>query len=210
MTRRLVPFLAAAAILAPHAASAAVSLEVFYGLSRPKAADFSQAVSGTADDPDLYDDSLNVAGGSVLLHLGLLELGAIVDTSWKSGSASQTAIGGLAGVGGDVGGWLRLELLGEVGAQRYGNFAEDPDVVTASSSEEWLAYVGLRPGVAVRVPIGETRKTAVLVGIWGFARWDVTDSTVPVTVGSAGDASAGELELGGTTIGAALRLGLDF
>jgi hypothetical protein len=208
MTRRLVPFLAAAAILAPHAASAAVSLEVFYGLSRPKAADFSAAVSGTADDPDLYDNSVNIAGGNVLLHLGLFELGAIIDTSWKSGQASQTAIGALAGIGGDMGGWLRLELLGEVGGQRYGNFTEDPDIVTASSSSEWLAYVGLRPGIAVRVPVGATRKTAVLVGIWGFARWDLTDATVPVTVGAADD--AGDLELGGTTIGATLRLGLDF
>lgn len=210
MTRRLVPFLAAAAILAPHAASAAVSLEVFYGLARPKAGDFSSAVSGTAEDPDLYDNSVNIAGGNVILHLGILELGAVIDSTWKSGSASQTAIGGLVGLGWDLGGWLRLEALGEVGGQRYGNFAEDPDVVTASSSSEWLAYVGLRPGAAVRIPVGETRKTAVLIGIWAFARWDVTDATVPVTVGSAGGTSAGDLELGGTTIGAALRLGLDF
>lgn len=207
MTRRLVPFLVAAAILAPHAAYAAVSLEALYGLSRPKAADFRRATSGTADDPDLYDNSVNIAGGNLLLHLGWFEIGAIVDHSWKSGSASQTAIGALAGVGYDLGGWLRLEALAEAGGQRYGNFAEDPDI-TSSSSSEWLAYVGLRPGVAVRMPVGATRKTAVLVGIWGFARWDVTDATVPVSV--RGVDNAGDLELGGTTIGATLRLGLDF
>lgn len=210
MIRRLAPFAVAAALLAPGAARAVVSLEVFYGLSRPRADDFRAAASGAANDPNLFSDSLNLAGGNVLFHLGTFEIGAIVDTSWKSGSASQTAIGGLVGIGGDVGRWLRLELLGEVGAQRYGNFAEDPSVVTASSSSEWLAYAGLRPGIAIRMPVGATGRTGVLVGIWGFARWDITDATVPVTVGSAGSASPGDLELGGTTLGATLRLGLDF
>jgi hypothetical protein len=210
MTRRIFPFLVAAALVAPSVASAAVSVEAIYGLARPRADDFSQAASGTANDPDLLASSLNIAGGDLIFHLGTFEIGAIVDTSWKSGSASQTAIGGLIGVGGDVGGWLRLEALGEVGAQRYGNFAENPDIVTSGSSDAWFAYVGLRPGVAVRLPVGQTGKTAVLVGVWGFARWDLTTSTVPVTVGSAGSTSPGEIKLGGTTIGAQLRLGLDF
>ncbi|HET8541169.1 MAG TPA: hypothetical protein VFL83_14945 [Anaeromyxobacter sp.] len=209
MTRRIVPFVAAALLAAPQAARAAVSLEVFYGLSRPESASFSQAASGTANDPDLLASSLNVAGGDVLFHLGLFEIGGIIDTSWKSGSASQTAIGALVGVGGDMGGWLRLEALGELGAQRYGNFAENPNVVTSGSSNEWFMYVGLRPGVAVRMPVGQGN-TAVLVGLWAFARWDLNSSTVPVTVGDADSASPGTLELGGTTIGAQLRLGLDF
>lgn len=209
MIRRIFPILIVAALAVPQAASAAVSLEVFYGLSRPQSDSFSAAVSGAADDPHLIRDSLNIAGGDLLLHLGLLELGAIIDTSWKSGSASQTAIGGLIGVGGDMDGWLRLEALGEIGAQRYGNFAENPNIVTSSSSSEWLAYVGLRPGVAIRIPVGEA-KTGVLVGVWGFARWDLNSSNVPVTVGSAGSTSPGSIKVGGTTIGAELRLGVDF
>lgn len=207
MNRRALPMLLAAALLAPVSASAAVSIEAFYGFTRPPSADFTSAVSGAADDPDLIDNSLNIAGGDIILHLGLLELGAIIDTSWRSGSASQTAIGALVGVGGDVGGNLRLELLGEVGGQRYGNFAENTDVVTASSSEEWLAYVGVRPGVAYRFPMGDL---GVLVGVWGFARWDLSTSDVPLTVGAADDTSAGSVELGGTSIGAVLRFGLDF
>lgn len=211
MTRRLVPILAAAALAAPQAAlaEAGVTLEVFYGLARPEADDFSSAASGVANDPDLLDDSLNIAGGDLIVRFGLFEIGAIVDTSWKSGSGSQTAIGGLVGVGSDVGGWLRLELLGEVGGQRYGNFAENPEVVTSSSSEEWLMYAGLRPGAAIRMPVG-TGDMGVIVGVWGFARWDLQTSNVPVTVGTVDAASPGEIELGGTTIGATLRLGLDF
>lgn len=207
MPRRAAPLLVAAAILAPGAASAAVSIEAFYGFARPPAADFRAATSGAANDPDLIDSSLNIAGGDLILHLGILELGAVGDISWKSGSASQTALGALVGIGGDVRGALRLELLGEIGGHRYGNFAENPNIVTASSSSEWLAYVGVRPGIAYRIPVGDM---GVVVGIWAFARWDLTTKDVPVTVASAGSTSPGTVELGGTTIGAVARFGLDF
>jgi hypothetical protein len=211
MIRRFVPILFAAALaVLPQVARAAVSIEAFYGLSRPKSDSFSSSVSGAANDPHAIADSLNIAGGDLILHMGLFELGAIIDTSWKSGSASQTALGALIGVGGDYAGWLRLEALGELGAQRYGNFANNPDIVTSGSSEEWFMYVGLRPGVAVHIPLGEDGKIGALVGVWGFARWDLTTSTVPVTVGNASSTSAGSLKLGGTTLGAELRLGFEF
>ena len=45
--------------------------------------------------------------------------------------------------------------------------------------------------------------------MWGYARWDVTDKRVPVTAGSDVP-SAGEVDLGGTTIGATLRAGIEF
>ena len=211
MIRRLVPILFLAAVLgAPQAAHAAVSLEVFYGLSRPRADSFSQAVSGTANDPNLIADSLNIAGGDLIFHLGLLEIGGIIDASWKSNSASQTAIGGLIGVGGDWAGWLRLEALGEVGADRYGNFANNPNIVTSGSSNQWFMYVGLRPGVAIHIPVSDEGKVGVLLGVWGFARWDLNTSSMPVTVGSAGSTSPGSIKLGGTTLGAELRLGVEF
>jgi hypothetical protein len=209
MVTRLASLLCASALLVPAAARADVgfSVEGFYGLARPSSADFSAAVSGAADDPDLVDSSLNMAGGNLLLRFGVFEVGAIADVSWKSGSASQTAFGALVGFGGDVGRSLRLDLLGEVGGHRYGNFTENPDIVTAGSSDEWFAYVGLRPGIAWRLPMGDS---AVLVGLWGFARWDLTTSDVAVTVGSAGDAEPGSVELGGTTIGVVARVGFEF
>ena len=210
MIRRIVPILAAAVLTVPHAARAAVSLEAFYGLSRPKSGSFSQAVSGTANDPNLIADSLNIAGGDLIFHLGLLEIGGIIDASWKSNSASQTAIGGLIGVGGDWAGWLRLEALGEVGADRYGNFANNPNIVTSGSSNQWFMYVGLRPGVAIHIPVSDEGKIGVLLGVWGFARWDLNTSSMPVTVGSAGSTSPGSIKLGGTTLGAELRLGVEF
>lgn len=207
MTRRIALSLLAAAILAPSAASAAVTIEAFYGITRPPSSDFEGAVEGARDDPDLFENSLQIAGGDIIFHLGVFEIGAIADASWKSGSARQTALGGLIGFGGDVAGALRLELLGEVGGQRYGDFTENREILTASSSEEWFAYVGVRPGIAYRF---SSDGPGFIIGIWGFARWDLDSSDVRVTVARADDVSAGSLELGGTTIGAVARLGFDF
>ena len=207
MNHRLVPLLLAAAILAPRTASAFASIEGFYGISRPPSGSFHSAVSGAANDPHLLRDSLQIAGGDLILHLGTFEVGAIADTSWRSNSASQTAIGGLIGVGGDLGSAVRLELLGEIGGHRYGNFVENPRIVTASSSSQWLAYVGLRPGIAFHITQGTP---SVILGVWGFARWDLDNKSVPMTVSSADNTALGSIKLGGTTIGAVARIGLDF
>jgi hypothetical protein len=207
MTLRVAPLVLAAAIAIPRASGAAVAIEAFYGITRPPSASFTASVSGAANDPDLLDSSLQIAGGDVIVRLGLLELGAIADTSWRSDSASQTAIGVLAGFGGDYRRVLRLEALAELGGQRYGNFLENPDIVTSSSTSEWFAYVGLRPGVAYRIAAG---RMGVLVGLWAFVRWDLNTSNVPVTVRTATDTAPGSLELGGTTIGAVARVGFDF
>jgi len=201
-----VPLLAAIALLTPRPAAALISIEALYGIARPPSADFRASVSGAVNEPDLFDDSLQIAGGTLLLGLGGLELGVIADTTFASSSASQTAVGGLGGFRFDVGA-LRVDALAEVGGHRYGSFLEDPSVITASSTEEWLLYLGLRPGVAFRFGTG---RPGVLVGVWGFARWDVSDKHVPVTVSSAGGAAPGTVKLGGTSIGATLRLGLEF
>ncbi len=207
MSRRVLPIIVAAALLAPHAARAVVSIEGFYGLSRPRGESFSAAASSTAHDVNVLKDSLNIAGGDLIFHLGTLELGAILDTSWKSGSASQTAVGALVGIGGDIEKVLRLELLGELGGQRYGNIFENSSDFTSSTKSQWFAYLGVRPGIAYRVPVGDM---GLLLGIWGFARWDLTTSTVPVTGANASQTSLGSVKLGGTTIGAVARVGLDF
>jgi hypothetical protein len=206
MTRRLVPLVLAALALAPRAASALISVDAFYGLTRPPSASFSAAVAGSQNNPDLIASSLQIAGGDALLHLGMLELGAIVDMSFKSDSASQTAVGALGGVGFDLG-HLRLEALGEVGGQRYGDFTKNPDVLSASSKSEWLAYVGLRPGIAYRFDVGPA---GFMLGLWGFARWDLNSSDVRVTLASAPSTPPGTVKLGGATIGAVARVGLDF
>lgn len=201
MMRRTMWLAVAAALIAPTAASALdLQVEGFYGLERPPTTSFSAATSGVGSASDLFKTSLQLAGGDVLLNLNGLELGAIADVTFGNNTASQTAIGALAGAAIAVGP-AKLDLLAEVGGHRYGNFVSNPDIVTASSSSQWLAYVGLRPGVSFKLggPLS--------LGVWGFVRWDVQSQNVPVTVGSA--SSSGSYKLGGTTVGATVRLGFD-
>ncbi len=192
---------AGVALLAPGVASAQLKIEGFYGVERPPSTSFHAAVSGATSSPDLFNSSLQMAGGDVLLNLGGLELGAIVDTTFGNHTASQTAIGALGGfaLGTEL---ANIDLLAEAGGHRYGNFVSNPEIVTASSTDQWFFYVGLRPGISIKLGGGP-----LSVGVWGFVRWDVTTQNVPVTVGSAG--SAGSYKLGGTTIGATLRLGFE-
>lgn len=200
MRRTTLWLAAAAALIGPATARASgLQIEGFYGLERPPSTSFSAAVSGTGGASHLFNTSLQLAGADVLLNLGGLELGAIIDTTFGNDTASQTALGGLVGLALDAGG-AKLDLLAEVGGHRYGNFASHPDIVTSSSSSQWLAYVGLRPGFTFKLGGGP-----LSLGLWAFVRWDVTTENVPVTVGNAG--SAGSYELGGTTIGATVRLG---
>jgi hypothetical protein len=210
--------LAAVAALAPGLALGLGTLEGFYGLSRPPGTSFRAAVSGAADDPHVFEDSLQIVGANLLLDFGgPLEVGAIVDRSWAAHSATQTALGALLGYKLSLGA-LRVDLLGEAGGHRYGDLTRDPAVVTASSTDQWLAYVGLRPGIAFHVGrpgiafhVGRPGAPCLLLGVWTYARWDLTSKRVPVTVAGAGGATAdGSVRLGGPTIGASLRAGLEF
>lgn len=201
--RRTIYLLGAMALLVPAAALANsnVMIEGFYGIERPPSTSFSAAVSGAVNSPDLFSSSLQLAGGDVLVDLGGLELGVIGDTTFGHNTASQTVLGALGGLALGTG-TARIDLLAEAGGNRYGSLSAHPDV-TASSTDEWLFYVGLRPGVSFKLSGGP-----ITAGLWGFVRWDVTSKNVPVTVGNV--ANAGSYKLGGTTIGATLRLGFEF
>jgi hypothetical protein len=205
MRRTIIPLFAALAILlAPNPAAAGIAIEGLYGFVRPPEANFRAAISGAANEDDLSESSLQIAGGTLLLNLGALELGAIVDQTFGDGP-QQTAVGGLFGL--RLGDKLRLDLLGEAGGHRFGDVTDNPSVVTRSSADEWLFYVGLRPGLAYRIDL--VPGVGLLVGVWGFVRWDVTDKNVPIQVSAGTGTAAGDVKLGGTSIGATLRVGIE-
>jgi len=199
----------AAGLWAPRPALAMGVLEGFYGISRPPGTSFHSAVEGAEDNPHLFKDSLQDAGGDLLLDFnGPLEIGAIADQTWASHSASQTALGGLLGLRLKLG-LVRVDLLGEAGGHRYGGFTQNDDIAGSESSERWFAYLGLRPGIAFH--FGPPDSPGLLLGVWTFARWDLTSHRMPVTVRGAGDTlEDGTVRLGGTSIGATLRAGVEF
>jgi hypothetical protein len=198
MLRRTALALSAIALLTPGAARAVLTIEGFYGAARPPEANFRAALGGAVNDQDLSDDTLQIAGGDLLLNFGGFQLGAIVDQTFGDG-VDQTAVGGLLGF--RLGDRLRLDLLGEAGGHRFGSIGDN--VPDADDADQWLFYLGLRPGLAYRIGSGTS---GIILGVWGFVRWDVTDDRVPLTVGGA---RVGDVDLGGTSIGATLRLGFE-
>jgi hypothetical protein len=197
--------LVVAALLAPAPAFAFGTIEGFYGIVRPPNPSFRAAASGAKNDTRLFKDSLQNAGGDVLLNLGTFEFGAIADVTFAQHSANQSAIGALAGMKLPLGP-VRLDLLGEAGGHRYGNIGSNPSIVK-SGSDQWFAYLGLRPGVAFK--FGAPDAPGFLLGLWGFARWDLTTKNAAVTVSGATD-QPGKVKLGGVSIGATVRAGFDF
>jgi len=154
-------------------------------------------------DAQRMQDASLTAGATAILRLGLLEVGAIGEVG-RPGRQNPTAtVGALAGIGLNLG-RLRIEGLGELGGHRYADALNNPSVIVDADRSDWLAYVGLRPGVALR--LGDEGNA--LLGVWGYARWDLTTKGIPVTLADlSGD---GKYELGGSQIGVALRLGLSF
>ena len=195
--------LVGAALLAPSLALAAGTFEGFYGIARPPSTDFRSNVSGTIHDPNLFNHSEQIAGADLMFNFGALQLGAIADHTWAKDKASQTALGGLLGFK-LAAGPVRLDLMGEAGAHRFGNLGSE----TNSNEDQWLAYVGLRPGIAFKLAAPD--QPGMIIGVWTFARWDLDSKRVPVTAGNVGNTTPGSLKLGGSTIGATLRLGFDF
>lgn len=201
MRRAAATMLVALMVSLPQAAWGATpgfAIEALYGFARPPEADFRAALGAAVDDEDLSESSLQIAGGTLLINFGAFEIGAIADKTFGDG-VTQTSVGGLVGF--RLGESLRLDLLGEVGGQRFGD-------IRGSSAEEWLMYVGLRPGLAYRFELGAPGGAGFLLGVWGFVRWNVTDEEVRVTAGAVDD--VGDVDLGGTTIGATLRAGFGF
>lgn len=145
-------------------------------------------------------DASQSYGATAILRLGMLDVGGIVELGRPGKANTTTVLGLLGGVNLDVGP-LRLEALGELGGHRYGDILKNSAVVSQSTREAWLAYVGLRPGLSMR--FGEGGKW--IVGVWAFARWDVTSKDVQVTLA---DTSTGSYKLGGAQFGGQLRLGV--
>jgi hypothetical protein len=176
-----------------------VDLTLHAGFDKYDAVGLESGLGGLSES-SLLKDASNHLGATVILRSGILEIGAIGEVGRPGQDGSTTLLGALGGVGLDVG-ILRLEALGELGAHRYGDVLADPSVVTRSTSEVWLVSAGLRPGISLR--LGESR--SFILGLWGFARWDLTSENVQVTLA---DGASSTYKVGGAQFGVSLRVGV--
>jgi hypothetical protein len=176
-------------------------LTVHGGVDKYDAIGFKSGLNSTDfTDAEQMRDASQTYGATAILRFGALSVGALAERGRPGRANATTTIGALAGLNLPLG-RLQLDALGELGGQRYGDALHDPGVIVDSDRADWLAYVGLRPGISIH--LGE--RGGLLVGIWGYARWDVMEKDVKVTL--ANGTGNGTYTLGGTQLGAALRLG---
>ena len=190
--------LASPAVAGVASDGSGIDLTLHYGLDKYDAVGLKSGVGGISNSGQLKDTSTNL-GATAIYWSGMPEFGVIGEIGRPGKNGTTTLLGVLGGLGFDLGGF-RLEALGELGAHRYGDLLTDSAVVTRSSSEAWLVSVGLRPGLTLHFGPGDK----LLVGVWAFARWDVTSRDVKVTLGGNNDST---YKLGGTQFGASLRAG---
>jgi hypothetical protein len=173
----------------------ALDLTLHFGADRYDAVGLKSGLGGVSSSGRLRDASTHV-GATAIYWSGMGEIGVIGEIGRPGKDGSTTLLGALGGLGFGLGAF-RLEALGELAAHRYGDVLQDSTVVTRSKSEAWLVSVGLRPGLSMTFG-------PVLVGVWGFARWDVTSQDVQVNLGGSNNST---YKLGGSQFGAALRAG---
>lgn len=180
-----------------------VSAELYGGYDKYDAMGVKSGVANlNLSDKALLKNANTHVGLSGILKLGTLEAGALLETGKQSGGGASTITAGLlGGLGLDLAG-LKLEALAELGGHRFGDFLKDPSVRQLSTDNAWLYYIGLRPGVSYVFGTG----IKFLVGIWAFARWDMTTKNIVVTPTAGGPSTT--YKLGGSDFGASLRLGL--
>jgi hypothetical protein len=145
--RKVLVVLALAA--APLVAPAEVSLGVEVTLAAPRLG--MERLPGS-ERPLVASGDL---GGSVLLRLGPLALGAAAERTLGSETARLTTKSAMGGFALDLLPFLRMELLGELGVA---------DVADDGARE--ARFYGARPGLSVKLPAFPLR-----LGLWGLARW---------------------------------------
>jgi hypothetical protein len=200
--------LLAALLTLPGAARAAdswaLSLQLLWGVSRY---DVSGLEAGLASQgADMLKDSASLVGGLGLLRLGALDLGVLYEGATFSGTADSVVLTPEVGLALPIGDVLRVDLLGELGGHKISNLSTTSGGIDyAQATAVWLPYVGVRPMITLRVPVGPIH----LVGSFAaWARWDLMKKDT--TLEAAGASSTIPYTLGGATFGLTAGAGLEF
>ena len=206
--RTLLALAAAAALAAPRAGAAAddawsLTLGVWGGVTRYDVLGLEHGLSSVSaqDGEDLLDGNFDSVGASAILRLGWFEVGALYEGTALDADARSEVLTPLVGFKWDLTDSLRFEALAELGGHRIadiGSGTELPESV-------WLPYVGVRPGLSFRMPLGPTR---LVLSATPFARWDIVKKDVSVKT-SAGSDTRTVYEAGGTTFGVVGGVGIE-
>jgi hypothetical protein len=209
--RTVLALAAALALAAPRLAEAgdgwSLTLGVWGGVSRYDVLGLKHGL-GTVereDGRDLLDGDFDAVGASAVLRLGWLEVGALYEGMLLDAEARSEVLTPLLGFKWDLTQRLRVEVLGELGGHRITDIGSGNDLLAERPKTVWLPYVGVRPGLSYRLPLGPTR---LVLSATPFARWDLVKKDVSVQT-SLGDETHTVYEAGGSTFGLVAGLGIE-
>lgn len=216
MRNRLPQVLAAAVLLALAAPAAAdtspnsgwsLTGTVWAGMSNYDVMGVRDAATGLGgqDRQDLLDGNFDVKGASLVLRLGWLDLGALYEGTLIDDRADSAVLTPVAGIAWNLTDLIRLDLLGELGGHRISNIGVQNGVDVSDARTVWVPFVGVRPTVSLRFPVGPTR---LILQVAPFARWDLDKQTITIT-GPSGAESRTTYEIGGSTVGVVGGVGLE-
>jgi hypothetical protein len=215
--RTLLVLAACAALAAPGLASAgtgpgapwSVTLQAWGGYSRYDVVGLQHGL-GELDRDDPVDDGFESMGLSALLRLGWLDLGVLYEGQLLRDKTDSAVVTPLVGIAWNLSPYWRLDLLGELGGHRISNVGraeEGADFEVRDPETVWLPYVGVRPTLSVRAPLGPSR---IVLSVAPFARWDLIDKEVEVQVTTGTTTSVRSYGAGGSTFGVVAGIGLEF
>jgi hypothetical protein len=209
--RTLLALAAAAALAAPPLAAAddawSLTLGVWGGVSRYDVLGLKHGVGtvSSQDRRDLLDGNFNTTGASAVLRLGWLDVGLLYEGTLIDTKATSEVVTPLVGFKWDLTDRVRVDVLGELGGHRIDDIGSGNPELAERPKSAWLPYVGLRPGLSYRLPVGPTR---LVLSATPFARWDLVKKEVSVRT-TGGTASQTVYEAGGTTFGVVGGVGIE-
>jgi len=154
-----------------------------------------------------YRDTSGLLGLSAVGNLGELAIGGSIDGFPGMFGDGRMALGGLAGWQPKIGN-LRIQILGEAGADRFSNVGGTLFSEQLGAKNSWLPYGAIRLGVMRSLP----KDGHFEIGLWLFGRYDLGQKTVTsVTTGIFGGPTVyTDFQLGGFMAGLGFRIGLRF
>jgi hypothetical protein len=214
--RTAIALAATLALLAPAAASAdasasapwSLTLGVWGGVTRYDVLGLQHGI-GTLepeDAADLLEGKFDTWGGSAVLRLGWFDVGLLYERTPGSGGAESAVLTPVAGFAWNLAEALRLDLLGELGGHQISNIGTSGSFDVSNAETVWLPYVGVRPTLSLRLPLGPLR---AIVSLAAFARWDLVKKEVTVEVTSGTTTTFNTYEAGGATLGLVLGAGIE-
>ena len=210
--RSLLALAALLALGAPRVGAAAedpwsLTLGVWGGASKYDVLGLAHGLQGVTsqDGQDLIQGKFNTVGASAVLRLGALDLGALYEGTLLDSDAKSEVLTPLVGFAWDLSDAWRLDALAELGGHKIEGIGSGNDFLSGDAKTVWLPYVGVRPSLSWRMPLGPTR---LVLSLTPFARWDLVKKEVTVDT-SSGPTSTTTYEAGGTTFGVVGGVGIE-